>query len=344
MSGTPQQSSSLLTEGLKGYPASSNSNTGHAYLSKVESELAWTAGQVVGQSDARNILLGDNHSADATSAAVPASAEALTERLEESSAFQRHGTDTTFEHLGQHLSESADDTMREFLEKLSQGQILIKPSMPAVALTECAEGVSIAVEDEAKQRDTVHETDTRSNRPFRWQRLTSREEPLRFAGESGGWLEPWPAVADEHTFQPPSGSNSDILLPKDTPSFEPAAPRSDTEHNIAAGYLSSHTDKQKPIVQRGFGGFMKLPAATLEGDPQTFPPLSHASYDLTTYGVDLKLHAKLQERRRAEYEEALLSSMRRHDTPDDSPMLKRLGDLANPESELPSQLLPQSHH
>ena len=51
------------------------------------------------------------------------------------------------------------------------------------------------------------------------------------------------------------------------------------------------------VIHRGFGCFTILPqSAAHDGNPRSFPPLSNAAYDLTTYGVDPKIHARSSKR------------------------------------------------
>lgn len=53
----------------------------------------------------------------------------------------------------------------------------------------------------------------------------------------------------------------------------------------------------KVAIQRGFGGFTILPRSTvLDKNSRSFPPPSNAYYDLTTHGVNPKIHARSSKR------------------------------------------------
>lgn len=55
--------------------------------------------------------------------------------------------------------------------------------------------------------------------------------------------------------------------------------------------ISSEPD-DKVVVHRGFGDFPLPRSAALDERRTSFPPLSNASYDLTTYGLDPKVRKK----------------------------------------------------
>lgn len=61
-------------------------------------------------------------------------------------------------------------------------------------------------------------------------------------------------------------------------------------------FVSAREDEV--IIQRGFGTFEPLPqSAVMDERLRSYPPLSNAAYDLTTYGIDAAVHERLMKKK-----------------------------------------------
>lgn len=126
------------------------------------------------------------------------------------------------------------------------------------------------------------------------------DEGLRLS-QSDGWITDTSDGTDDETLNWLEKEVAKQTLDKDPSKPKEASAKKQTqaswplssgaEERLSQNLISSEPD-DKVVVHRGFGDFPLPRSAALDERRTSFPPLSNASYDLTTYGLDPKVREK----------------------------------------------------